>query len=53
VVDEVAVVHLVVVDGTPVLRPQLCVVEVKVGRSEEALGQVDEVRVERQPVQVP
>jgi hypothetical protein len=41
VVDEVAVVALVVVDGPGVLGPKLCLIETQVGRAQEALGQVE------------
>ena len=46
-------VWLVVVDGARVLRPQLRVVEVDVGRSEELFGEADEVGMECQAVQIP
>ena len=53
VVDEIAVVALVVVDGPGVLGPQLRLIEPQVGRTKEALRQVEQVRVEGQSVQVP
>jgi hypothetical protein len=53
VVAEVAVVALVVVDGPGVLGPQLRLVETQVGRAQETLGQVEEVGMKDQPVQVP
>src|SRR5207237_10238790 len=53
VVAEVSVVVLVVVDSSRVLRPQLCLVKPKVRGSEESCGHVDQVGVERQPVEVP
>ena len=52
-VDEVAVVALVVVDGPGVLGPQLRLIEPQVGRTKEALGQVEQVGVKGQAVQVP
>jgi hypothetical protein len=53
VVHEIAVVALVVVDGPGVLPPQLRLIEPQVGRTEEALGQVEQVGVEGQSVQAP
>ena len=52
-VDEIAVVALVVVDGPGVLGPQLRLIEPQVGRTEEALRQVEQVGVEGQSVQAP
>jgi hypothetical protein len=53
VVDEVAVVALIEVDGPGVLGPQLRLIEPQVGRTQEALRQVEQVGVEGQSVQAP
>ena len=52
VAPEVAVEGLIVIDGAGVFRPQLDLVEMELGRAEVALGGVNQIGMDGQPVEV-